>query len=63
MTNLALRKEIAQSRFKRYEIAAQMGIAETSLSRLFRRELTDEQALEVRQAIKMLMATETRNDN
>lgn len=54
MNNLEIRQEIVLSRVKRYEIAAAMGIAETSFSRMFRRELTKEQVLRVRNAIKKL---------
>ena len=63
MNNLSLRAEIAESRLKRYEIAAAMGIAETSFSRLFRRELTAAQVTEVRKAIKSLLSKEGREGN
>ena len=54
MTNLKIRNEIEESRFKKYQIAAQMGISETSFSRLLRHELNPEQIARVRKAIKEL---------
>ena len=55
MNNLDLRREISESRLKRYEIAAQLGISETSFSRMFRQELSEEKVAQVRRAIKELL--------
>ena len=54
MTNIAIRSEIAASRLKKYEIAAQMNISDTHFSRMFRRELTAEQINKIRKAITEL---------
>jgi len=54
MTNIELRKEVHESRFKHYEIAGELGIAETSFSRMLRKELSETQANKVRDAIARL---------
>jgi len=54
MNNLAIRSEIEESRFKKYLIAEQMGISETSFSRMLRRELNPTQASRIREAIAEL---------
>ena len=56
MTNLELRQEIEKSRFKKYEIARQLGITESSFSRLLRDELILDQVTRIRNAISELRA-------
>jgi len=58
MNNFEIRSEIAASRLKRYEIAMQMGIRETSFSRMFRTELTPMQVERIRRAIEDLLKKE-----
>ena len=58
MTNIEIRSEIEKSRFKKYQIAEQIGIQETSFSRMLRKELTAEQAAKVRKAIDELTRKE-----
>jgi len=43
MINLEMRDEILKSRVKMWEIAQKMNITDSSLSRKFRKELTDEE--------------------
>jgi len=52
--NIEIRSEMAKSRFKQYEIAAQIGIRETSFSRMLRDELPPEQVSRIRKAITEL---------
>ena len=54
MANDVIREEIERSRFKKYQIAEQMGISATSFSCMLRRELTDDQLFCVRNAISKL---------
>lgn len=54
--NYLVKKLIKNSRFKQYEIAAQIGISEFNFSRWFRRELTPEQVEKVKTAIAELKA-------
>ena len=55
MTNIAIRSEIAKSCFKQYQIAAQMGLRETSFSRMLcREELSPVQVDRIRKAINEL---------
>ena len=58
MTNIGIRSEIEKSRFKKYQIAMQMGIRETSFSRMLRHELTPEQIANIREAITELSEKE-----
>lgn len=54
MKNLDIRIAIKHSRFKQYEIADQLNIAETSLCRKLRKELNDEEKKQILQAIEKL---------
>ena len=54
--NYLVKELIKNSRFKQYEIAAQIGISEFNFSRWFRRELTPEQVEKVKTAIAELKA-------
>lgn len=59
MKNLDLRLLIEKERVKGYEIAEEMGIAETSFSRLLaRKELSNEQKEKIMQAIKRIKECE-----
>ncbi|MDL2280826.1 hypothetical protein LJC10_03070 [Selenomonadales bacterium OttesenSCG-928-I06] len=54
MTNIEIKELIKTSRFKNYEIAATLGIAETSFSRMFRKQLSEQQIEKIKQAIEVL---------
>lgn len=54
--NYLVKELIKNSRFKQYEIAAQIGISEFNFSRWFRRELTPEQVEKIKTAIAELKA-------
>ena len=54
MQNLKIRELIKKSRLKHYEIAEELGINETSFSRLLRKELSENKFIEVSNAIKSL---------
>lgn len=54
MNNLAIRQKMKESRFFNYEIAEKMGIAENSLSRWFRKPLTEAQQNAILQTIDEL---------
>ena len=54
--NYLVKELIKNSRFKQYEIAAQIGISEFNFSRWLRRELTPEQVEKIKTAIAELKA-------
>ena len=54
MTNLEVRQAITRSRFKQFEIAEAMGMHESTLSRWFRKPLTERQQGEILAAINRL---------
>lgn len=58
MKNSEIKKTIKESRIMQYEIAAQMGISEYTLSKWFRKELTNEQRTQILDAIVALKAGE-----
>ena len=51
MNNTLVRDAIRRSRFKHYEIAQQLGIHETVLSRWLRNELTSERQEKILKAV------------
>ena len=57
LKNAQIRTIIENSRLKKYEIASEMGIAETSFSRMFRKELTQKQIEKISAAIQKLKET------
>lgn len=54
MKNEEIKLLIKQSRFFNYEIAEHIGISEVSLSRWFRKELSEEQKQKIIKAIEEL---------
>ena len=56
MINLEIKDEIIKSRVKMWEIAEKMGITDSSLSRKFRKELSDHEKQKIRAAIEDLKA-------
>ena len=59
MKNIDIRVLINKSRVKGYEIAAELGMTETSFSRLLaRKELSEEQKCKIEKAIKQIRESE-----
>lgn len=54
MYNMDLREAIKRARLFNYEVAAQMGMSETSFSRKLRRELSEEEKEKIFAAIEVL---------
>jgi len=59
MVNLKIRDEISKNRIKMWEIAEKMGITDSSLSRKFRRELTEREKNKIRNIITEIKAGES----
>lgn len=58
MTNIEVRTEMRKMRIFSYEVAAELGIAETSLSRKMRKELSQEEKKEIIEVIHKLAKRE-----
>lgn len=58
MNNVEIKRTIKESRIMQYEIAAQLGISEYTLCKWFRKELTDEQRMQILEAIAEIKAGE-----
>lgn len=58
LTNKEIRKLLKELNIFQWQIAETIGIAETSLSRWFRKELTQEQHEDVITAIKKIVANQ-----
>ena len=56
--NQSINDEIRRSRIMKWEIAAKIGITESTFSRCFRRALTEEQAEKIRTAIAEIQREE-----
>ena len=54
MFNLDIRAAIKKARIFNYEVAAHLGISETSFSRMLRKELSDEEKKQIFAAIEQL---------
>lgn len=54
MHNIEIRQAIKAARLMQYEVAAAVGVSESTLCKWFRRELTDEQRERVLAAIDAL---------
>ena len=54
MYNMDLREAIKRARLFNYEVAAKMGMSETSFSRKLRRELLEEEKKKIFAAIEVL---------
>ena len=54
MSNLDIRNKIRECRLRHYEVAAQIGISETTFCVWLRHELTDERKKRVLEAIDQL---------
>jgi len=59
MNNVEIKRRIKESRIMQYEIAAQLGISEYTLCKWFRKELTDEQRMQILEAIAEIKAGES----
>ena len=56
--NERIKQEIKKSRIHNYELAETIGITEYSFSRWFRKELTESQQEQIREAIKQIKESE-----
>ena len=64
MHNIEIRAKLKENRIFGYEIAAQMGIAETSFSRkMARREMTDKEKKQIYQIIDCIKQRRMKNEH
>lgn len=63
MANVEIRIRLAATGIKQYEVAAELGMAEGSLSRKLRFELSDEERVQILAAIDRLSAKKQPSSN
>lgn len=62
MKNQDIRNEVKSASLKLWQIAEELGITDSTLSRMLRRELSDEKKTEIRSIIKKLKKERALNE-